>query len=122
MPFAWKNENNAEPVDWGARRLMVHYYDDGQGWGPELVLLLNFQDGPVPFTLPGDRNWVRVLDTQQYFDFGDGSGETGYFSDNPTADREGSANIMLEGGDAVPDGVYEVPGRTIVVLEDVEAE
>ena len=105
MPLAWKGEGNGDP-DWGSRRLMIHWYDDGGGpasggaWGPEIVALLNFERYPVTFTLPGGSAWGRIVDTQAYFE---GEGRT-------------SGNIDPEGLVEVT-GSYGVEGSSIVILE-----
>ncbi len=105
-PFAWKNAGNQEmqPADWGGRVLMQHYYDPAQG--PELAILINmdaFQE--VSFSLPAGRSWVRILDTQQYFD----SQELG-------PDPNLSNNIWPDDPEPIG-GQYGVPSRTIVILE-----
>ena len=107
-PFAWKSEANTEPPDWTSHHLMVHYYDANQG--PELCILINLERTNVSFTLPSGRAWVRLVDTQAYFD------RPEYFTMTGAPTRE-SANIDLSGTTPVPGAVYDVPGSTLVILE-----
>jgi glycogen operon protein len=107
-PFSWKNEKSSEPPNWGGKTLMIHYPDRTKG--PELVILVNMEVGPVRFTLPGGREWVRLVDTQEYFE----SPEWLVKSGTPEGK---SANITLDRPEAVPGGSYEAKSRSIVVLE-----
>ena len=112
MPFAWKDEgnNDASGTTWAGRRLMVHYYDDGDGdYGPEIVILLNFDRNDVTYTLPEGRQWGRIVDTQSYYD------------DEATLASEGldprvSANVDRSGA-VVVEGAYTAKGSSIVILE-----
>jgi len=120
MPLAWKNEFNgdADGATWGSRHILMHYFDDGN-WGgfPEVAILMNLEDGPVSFELPGGRDWGVVVDTQAYYDLPGTSGEaTGWFDENPDADATQSRNITLDAPTMVS-GAYEVPANTIVILE-----
>ncbi len=117
MALSWKDADNNDS-DWSGKSLMLHYYEDGRELGPELVVLMNFGLGDVTFTLPEDRNWARALDTQQWFDTGD-SGDVGFFSENPDADVDISANITSLSPEPVPDGLYTVKAQSIVILEQV---
>ncbi|XXF80037.1 alpha-amylase family glycosyl hydrolase [Myxococcaceae bacterium GXIMD 01537] len=105
-PLAWKNEANTGEPDWGSRRMMVHYHD--KSFGPELAVLINMEEGSVKFTLPGGRQWKRLVDTQSYFDsqaFLDANGKSSRLT----------ANVMLDTPEAI-NGSYEVPSRSIVIL------
>ena len=115
MPFAWKNPGNGDMAgdDWSGRSLMVHYYDDGSWDKPELLILINMERSDVTFTLPSGRQWVRLVDTQRYYD-----DSSGYFSDNTDADRYASANVDLTGAVSVDGGTYTVKDSSIVILEE----
>ncbi len=105
-PFAWKDANNNDKQDWNNRNLMLHYFDASAG--PELLILINMESfSDVNFTLPGDKVWLRVVDTQAYFD----QGETL----TPKGPRR-SANIELENPEPVT-GVYGVKPRSFVILK-----
>jgi isoamylase len=112
MPFAWKDErnNDASGTTWAGRRMMVHYYDDGAGdYGPEIVILLNFDRNDVTYTLPEGRQWGRIVDTQSYYD------------EEATLASEGldprlSANVDRSGA-VVVEGAYTAKGSSIVILE-----
>jgi glycogen operon protein len=111
MPFAWKDENNADAsaATWGGRRLMIHWFDDGAGpWGPEIVAILNFDRADVAYTLPPGA-WGRIADTQAYFD------ADAYFPIEDL-DPRASANIDLTGAEVVT-GTYTAKGSSIVLLE-----
>lgn len=114
MPFAWKHPDNHDGVNWSGKAVMQHYYDDGAGdWGPELAILINMEaNDTVRFNPPGGRDWRRVVDTQNWFDLDDG-----FLAENPDLDPKRSANVDLEGTIPVS-GPYDVPPRTIVILED----
>jgi glycogen operon protein len=109
MPFAWKNEYNqdADGTTWGSRHMMIHYYDDGRGFIP-LVILLNMERYDVGFTLP-EGTWGRIVDTQSYFD-------TDTYLSSASLDSRTSGNIDLTGAVEVS-GSYTVPGSSIVILE-----
>ena len=117
MPFSWKNAGNGEMSgdDWAGRSVMVHYYDDGSGEHPELLILINMERYDVTFTLPQGRQWARLVDTQRYFDQGDG-----YFAETEGADRYASANIDLSGETIITDSAYTAKDSSIVILEQVQ--
>ena len=108
-PFAWKNPSNQDmqPADWDGRAIMQHYYDPS--FGAELLILINMDAAnEVSFSLPGGRNWVRLVDSQQYFDteaYAEASGDT-----------QISRNIALSDPEPVADA-YGVQSRSIVILE-----
>ena len=106
--FAWKNAGNGEPPAWGSKHLMVHWYDAEKG--PELVLLVNMEDGNVDFTLPSGRSWHRVVDTQAWFD-GEG------YLESENKDLRRSWNITAKAPVKVETATYGVPGKTMVILE-----
>ncbi len=112
-PFAWKKADNTEPADWGSRNVMIHYHD--RSVGPEVAVLINMEAHEVEFTLPGGRNWRRVIDTQRYFDT-DAYFDSQDFPGGPKPVQR-SWNATLSDGPEVT-GVYGVPPRTIVILED----
>ena len=105
-PLAWKNATNSGEPDWSSHHMMVHYYD--ASYGPEVVVLLNMEEGSVKYTLPEGRNWKRLLDTQSYFD------TAVYLDANNKAPRK-TANVTLDAPEAIS-GSYEVPSRSIVIL------
>ncbi len=104
-PFAWKTAQNTDGPNWQSRHVMQHYYDESAG--PELLVLYNFERGPVDFTLPEGRTWTRVIDTQAYFD------NTEFLSQQEQDNI--SYNIGYPGEDPLGP-TYGVPGTTIVVL------
>lgn len=109
-PFAWKSASNGDQPDWNSRHLMKHYYDDGSGAleGPEILLLINMERGPVEFTLPSGRSWNRVIDTQAYFD------QAEYLAD--VDDVRESHNIRLSDPEPIVDGTYTAMGSSFVVF------
>ena len=117
MAFAWKDAGNGENPNWSGKHLMIHYYAEEGETDPELAILLNFESFEVPFTLPGGRNWARVLDTQAWFDSGNGSGEPGWFADNPAEDTSRSANVSFLEPVMLDEPSYTVPARSIVIVE-----
>ena len=117
MPFTWKDAGNEENPNWSGKHLMIHYYAEDGETDPELAILLNFESFEVPFTLPEGRDWARVVDTQAWFDSGDGNGEPGWFADNPTEDTSRSANVSFKDPVLLDEPSYTVPARSIVILE-----
>ena len=116
--ISWKNASNNEMSDeeWGQNRhIMLHHY--GESETPELVTLFNFETGTVNFTLPEGREWVRVVDTQSWFDTPADDGESdGLFTEDPTLDPYVSWNIQTE--DPYPaDSTYDVQPFSIVIME-----
>jgi isoamylase len=109
-PFAWKDANNddAEGDVWNGRHIAQHYWDASAG--PELFVMINMEVHEVTFTLPEGRNWVRILDTQQWFD------DEPFFAESG-AERRRSHNVTLDDPEAIPGGTYGVAPRTFVVLE-----
>jgi glycogen operon protein len=112
MPFSWKSESNGDTVAWDRKRVMMHYYDDGNGpYGPELVVAINMEASEtVTFTLPSGRTWARVVDTQRWFD------DDAFLAANPDLDPSTSWNVSLDAPEPVG-ATYDVPPRTIVVFE-----
>jgi glycogen operon protein len=108
--FAWKSAQNDDAVDWNSRQLMMHYYDKERG--PELLILLNMEAEWSTFSLPADRNWRRVVDTQSHFDSVD-------FLADKSEERQRSHNIELEAPMPIPDSEYGVAPRSIVILEEM---
>jgi len=106
-PFSWKSANNTEPPDWGSRHLMQHYYDASAG--PELLVLINMERGPVTFTLPGGRGWERLVDTQRWFDTDEYLAEAG-------AERRTSHNVSLDEPLPLSEPEYTAAGSSIVIL------
>ena len=106
-PFRWENESGQDP-DWSSKHIAIHYHDRTRG--PELYVLINMEGGDVKFTLaPG--SWVRLIDTQQYFDVATGAGN---FFDMTMADPKKTGNA---GEVALPGAEYVVKGRSIVIVE-----
>jgi hypothetical protein len=95
------------PADWGKRHLMIHYYDASAG--PQLAILINMETSDVDFTLPAGQTWLRLIDTQSYFD-SESHLET-------EKDQRISANITLDSPTDVPGTSYVVKPRSIVVLK-----
>ena len=90
--------------------MMIHWFDDGAGtWGPEIVVILNFDRNDVTYTLPEGRSWGRIVDTQAYFDGEDYLAVEGL-------DLRKSANIDLAGTEVVT-GAYTAKGTSVVILE-----
>lgn len=115
-PIEWLSETGAPADDgtWGSRHIArVHRGDD------PIALLINLEQGPVTFALPGGANWGVVVDTQAYFDLPGRSGEpSGWFDENPDADPFRTMNARID--DPLPvDGSYTVQPRSIVVLESL---
>ncbi|MSP16093.1 MAG: glycosyl hydrolase [Myxococcales bacterium] len=106
-PFSWKSAANTDAVNWNGRHVMLHYHDATRG--AELAILINLERGPVTFTLPSGRSWVRLVDTQAYFDTEPFVGESG-------APRV-SANISLDEPAVLPDATYGAAASSIVILE-----
>jgi glycogen operon protein len=106
--FAWKDAFNNDITNWGVRHLMQHYYDTGSD--PQLLVLVNMEvSTDVQFTLPAGVLWLRLVDTQQYFD------DDPFFSSSGK-DPKRSANVDLETPEAVS-GSYTVKARSIVILK-----
>ena len=122
MPFDWKDADNNSKSDWSNRHLALHYYDDGAGdYGPELLILMNQEEGDVTFSLPTGRTWGVVVDTQSWYDMPatqTEQGEGGWFDDNPSLDPYLSANIELDEPVVLSEAEYTVKGRTFVILEE----
>ena len=119
MPFSWKSADNTDSPNWNGKNIMIHYYQDETHTGAELAILINFEGFDVTFTLPQDRTWGRVLDTQSWFDTGDGINEGGWFADNPNADTTLSANVSFDDPIVITDPTYTVPARSMVILEQI---
>jgi glycogen operon protein len=124
MPLYWKNAGNGdmEGSQWGSQRhVAMHYVAEGEHADkPDLLVLINMERGDVTFTLPGGRDWGRLVDTQSWFDMpatADQRGQGGWFDDNPTLDPYYSANISLDDPVPVEGGSYTVLANTIVILE-----
>jgi isoamylase len=107
--FAWKSVRNDDAVDWGSRQLMLHYYDDKRG--PELLVLMNMEADWLTFSLPADRNWRRLVDTQAHFDSVE-------FLGDKVDERQRSHNIELQDPELLSEGEYSVAARSIVILEE----
>jgi len=105
-PFAWKSAGNTEPADWGSRHLMQHYYT--ASGKDELLIMINMERSDVTFTLPGDRAWRRVVDTQRWFD-------AAVYFDESGADKRTSANVTLD-GTPVDEATYTAKDSSIVVF------
>ncbi len=109
-PLAWKNPGNTGDPDWGSRQLMMHYYDDGTGH-EELLILINMEDHDVDFTLPGGRDWYRVVDTQAYWD------SQQFLGEDATLDPMMSHNVWGEDAELMSEAVYGVSSMSMVIME-----
>jgi isoamylase len=107
-PFTWEDENGNTPPNWNSRHLMMHFTDPSQG--PPLLVMINMELGSVDYQLPPG-NWVKLIDTQLYFD------TESYFAANPSLNSFLSQNISLGSPTLVPTPDYNVPTKTIVVLQ-----
>ena len=114
MPYAWKNPGNSGEPDWNGRTMMVHYYDDGNWDEAELLVMMNFTSDTVSFTLPTGRNWLRIVDTQSYFDRQD---QGGYLSSATEQELRQSHNVSLDAPEAMS-GSYGVQPFTIVIAKE----
>ncbi len=111
MPHSWMAPDHLGEPDWSSKRLRLHFYDPDDSWDePEVLICINMEAwDEVQFTLPEGRTWVRVVDTQSYFDT-EGLGE----------DETRSNNIWLEGSETFVGGdTYGAQPRTIVIFEEV---
>ena len=106
----WQNEKGADGADWGGKHAALFFDDKARGH--RLDILVNYEGGPVTFTLPAGVSWKRVLDTQAWYD------SAGWFDGTAGRDDSKSANISLTAPIAVS-GSYTVPARNIVVLEEL---
>ena len=121
MPFEWKAADNSTKSDWANRHLGIHYYDDGSFDEPELMILINQEQGDVTFSLPTGRSWGVVVDTQTWYDMPatqTEKGQGGWFDDNPSLDPYLSANIELDDPVVLSNPEYTVKSRSIVILEE----
>ena len=108
-PMSWKNERNQDGPDWHSKHLAMHYWDSSKG--PQLLVLINMESGPITFTLPTNVTWGRVLDTQPAFDV------PGWFGGSTGRSPLKSANVSLDA--PVPaSGTYGVAPRSVVVLRE----
>ena len=114
-PFSWRNASNTGDPDWGSRHFVQHYYDDS--FGPELLVIVNMERGGVEFTLPEGRTWLRLVDTQLWFDQVDPDSTSDFF-DQTGADQRTSWNISLgEAAEPITGGVYGTAANSIVILQ-----
>jgi isoamylase len=104
----WRNADNTQKTGtgWDARTVMIHY----SAKAPELLILVNMDDGDVSFTLPTGRTWKRLIDTQAYFD------TLGYLNDQKLSTKA-SANATLDNPETMVNPTYGVKSRSIVVME-----
>jgi glycogen operon protein len=107
-PFAFKSPQNTDAVNWSGKSLMMHYYDATKGH--ELAVLINGETSDVAFTLPTGRTWVRVIDTQQYFD-------VSVNLVSLSLPLRSTANASIDSTQAVSTPTYGVKSRTVVILE-----
>jgi hypothetical protein len=92
---------------------MIHYWDAAAG--PELLILINMERSSVEFSLPEGRSWLRLLDTQRWFDFADPENSEDFF-DAEGVDAQVSHNISLDMPELIETGTYGVSDSSIVVL------
>ncbi len=108
--FAWKDANNNDMQNWGTRHVMQHFYDVERG--PELLVLINMEpDAEVTFTLPEGGAWLRLMDTQAYFD-------TDEYIEGMGVDATRTHNIEFDVPEAIT-GSYGTKPRTIVILKRI---
>ena len=113
MGLDWLNENAQTKTDWSDRHLAMHYPDgEADGAAPVLVLI-NGEGYDIDFRLPTG-SWARVIDTNSWWDSSDGYFASGEGAD---ADRDTSANAMVDEPIALSDNSYTVAANSIVVLE-----
>ena len=119
-PPAFKDANNSElsGEQWGSQRhMMLHHYAEGDTG--ELVILINMETVPVDFTLPTDRSWHRVVDTQAWFDQPtDGSEPDGFLSEDQTRDPYRSWNITVDDAALIESATYTASPFSMVILEE----
>ncbi len=112
-PFSWRGPGGGEP-DWNSRQLAIHYHDSTVG--PELLILINMERFPVDFTLPVGSSWLRLIDTQRYFDFDVADSDDDWFGTSG-ADTRVSSNTSLDDPEPIPGGTYGLSDSSIVILE-----
>jgi isoamylase len=107
--FQWEDENGNTPPNWASRHLMMNFNNTA---GPQFLVLLNMELGSVTYQLPAGSTWVKLIDTQQYFD------TDTYFASNPQLATLSSQNInSLATAQPVPGSSYTAQTRSIVVLQ-----
>ena len=115
---AWKDALNQDlsAEQWGSQRhMMIHHHAEADT--KELLILINMETRPVTFALPEGRDWLRLVDTQPWFDQPTGGDEPeGHLSEDPTRDPYRSWNISLDNPEFVSDS-YEATASSIVILE-----
>jgi glycogen operon protein len=117
-PIRWLDAGGGENVGWNGKHMMVHYNapDDPNHveGAAELVVLLNMERGATNFTLPAGRSWVKLIDTQRWWDFDDPDNDSDFF-DTTGADRWSSHNATLAAPEDVG-GSYTAQDSSIVIL------
>ncbi len=104
--FTWIGTDGTNgSANWDGQTIGMLYPDGGNG--RKLAVLINMGNDEAEYTLGG--NWVRLVDTQIYFD------TEGYLnSSNRSLNLSGNAE--LDAPEAIG-SVYGVQGKSIVILE-----
>ena len=113
MELDWLDASAQTKTDWSDRHLMMHYHDGVADGEKPVLVLINGQDYDIDFDLPSG-SWARAIDTNSWWDSSDGYFASGEGVD---ADRNVSANAMVDAPITVTDGSYGVAANSIVVLE-----
>ncbi len=92
--------------DWNSQTIGMLYPDAGNG--RSLAVLINMGSGDVTYTLSGS-NWVRLVDTQSYFD-------TDNYLNGQRLSLDLSANANLDTPEVIGSS-YGVKSKSIVILE-----
>lgn len=102
--FSWIGPNGSP--DWNSQTVGMLYPDGGNG--RRLAVLINMGSGDVTYALPGS-NWVRLVDTQSYFD-------TDSYLNAQKRSLDLSANAELDSPEAIGSS-YGVKSKSIAILE-----
>jgi len=116
-PFSWKSPQNTDEVNWSGKAVMQHYWDDSAG--AELLVMINGERWPTEFSFPAGRTWLRLVDTQRWFDFEDPDSTEDFF-DSGENDPSHTHNASVMNPAVVGAGPYVVQDSSIVVLKAAE--
>jgi len=92
--------------DWSGKVVALLY---GNAAKP-LYIAINMTGGSVTFQLPSEHTWLRLVDTQSYFD------TEPFFTDQGQS-MLSSSNITLQSPELLTGVSYDLPARSILVLE-----
>ncbi|MDR0966251.1 MAG: glycosyl hydrolase [Myxococcales bacterium] len=101
--FTWIGPSGAP--DWNSQTIGMRYANGGNG--KALAVLINMGGGDVTYNLGG--NWVRLLDTQAYFD-------TESYLNGANKSLTQTGNVDLDKPEATGSS-YGVKSKSIVILE-----